>query len=160
MAATGLLHQLHHLDRSLSTLRDQLDIWKVLKGGRPTRHQGDGGKLFTDTIRRSLEFCWKPQSGDRLSVEVVLRGLGGNPLPLKPTSNADGVMTGRLPVGEPSAFSRVVTLNAQHHHTTILQTKFPIRSFSSILSARRRYISPCSVLGSPMTTHSRDVLSS
>ena len=62
----------------------------VLKGGRPKRPQGDSAKLFTDVIWEILESCWKPQPGDRPSVEAVLRGLDKDPLPLESTPKADG----------------------------------------------------------------------
>jgi len=61
-----------------ASYNDSVAIRKVLEGERPVRPQGDGGKLFTAAIWRLLELCWKPQPGDRPSVEDVLLGLEGN----------------------------------------------------------------------------------
>ena len=47
---------------------------KVLEGERPSRET-----CFTDTIWRILEACWKPQPGDRPSIEDVLRRLEMEP---------------------------------------------------------------------------------
>ena len=71
---------------------DSIVTQKVLRGERPGRPRGDRGKLFTDDILGLLELCWKPQPGDRPNVEDVLLGLGGNPLPSRPTSDEVGGM--------------------------------------------------------------------
>ena len=47
---------------------------KVLEGERPPREA-----CFTDSLWRMLELCWKPQPGDRPSIEDVLRCLEMEP---------------------------------------------------------------------------------
>jgi serine/threonine protein kinase len=68
-------------------------IRKVLNGERPERPQGSGGKLFTDSIWRVVELCWKPQPRDRINAKDILLGLEGNPTPLRPSSITDGAET-------------------------------------------------------------------
>jgi hypothetical protein len=65
-------------------------IRKVLNGERPERPQGSGGELFTDSVWRVVELCWKPQPRDRISAEAVLLGLEGNATLLRPHSDMDG----------------------------------------------------------------------
>ena len=50
-------------------------VGKVLKGERPERPQGVGGKWFTDEVWSILGRCWEPNPGDRPSVEDELRCL-------------------------------------------------------------------------------------
>ncbi|KAF9642287.1 kinase-like protein [Thelephora ganbajun] len=57
-------------------------VWRVLEGERPTRPQEAQGSRFTDNIWRTLELCWKPQPGDRISAKTVLHGLEENSSPL------------------------------------------------------------------------------
>ncbi|KAF9644321.1 kinase-like protein [Thelephora ganbajun] len=64
-------------------------IWKVLKGERPERPQGEEGRLFTDVIWGVLELCWKPLPRDRISAKTVLLGLEGNPPSLRPGSTVE-----------------------------------------------------------------------
>lgn len=64
-------------------------IWKALKGERPGRPQGEGGKLFTDIVWGVLEHCWKPRPGDRINAKAVFLGLKGDPSSLRPISNVD-----------------------------------------------------------------------
>jgi serine/threonine protein kinase len=56
-------------------------MWKVLEGEHPGRPQGEGGKLFTDAIWRTLERCWEWQPRDRISAATILWGFEGNLLP-------------------------------------------------------------------------------
>ena len=65
-------------------------IRKVLEGQRPTRPQGEEGKLFTDAIWRLLELCWKCRPGDRPNARAILSCLEGNPPSVWPSSNANG----------------------------------------------------------------------
>jgi len=65
-------------------------VWNVLQGERPKRPEGAQGAGFTDGIWKILEFCWKPQPGDRISANDVLLGLEGNPRPPGSSSNAYG----------------------------------------------------------------------
>ena len=67
-----------------------LVIRKVLDGERPGRPQGEGGRLFTDSIWGVLEYCWKPRPHDRINAEAVLSGLEGNPVALRPPSDTEG----------------------------------------------------------------------
>jgi hypothetical protein len=62
---------------------------KVLDGERPGRPQGNNEKHFTDGIWEVVQYCWKTQPHDRISVKAVLLGLEGNPFPSRP-SNASG----------------------------------------------------------------------
>ena len=50
-------------------------VGKVLKGERPERPQGVGGKWFTDDIWSILGRCWEPKPGNRPSIEDLLRRL-------------------------------------------------------------------------------------
>lgn len=54
-------------------------ISKVLGGERPRRPQGEDGILFTDSVWRVLELCWKPQPCDRINANTILQGLEGIP---------------------------------------------------------------------------------
>jgi serine/threonine protein kinase len=65
-------------------------IRKILDGERPTRPQGNNGNLFTDGIWRVVQRCLELQPRDRISASTILLGLEGNPIPLRPSSNADG----------------------------------------------------------------------
>jgi serine/threonine protein kinase len=65
-------------------------IQKVLGGERPGKPQGSDGELFTENIWRVVELCWKPQPRDRISAEVVLLGLEGKLIPLRPSSHTSG----------------------------------------------------------------------
>ena len=67
-----------------------LVIRKVLDGERPGRPQGEGGRLFTDSIWEILEHCWKPLPRDRINAEAVLSGLEGNPVAFRPPSDTEG----------------------------------------------------------------------
>ena len=53
-------------------------IGKVLEGKRPERPEGEGGRLFTDTIWSLLGLCWGPQPSNRPSAKDVLSCLEGN----------------------------------------------------------------------------------
>jgi serine/threonine protein kinase len=59
-----------------------LVIRKVLDGERPMRPQGNEGKLFTNSIWRLTELCWKPWPGDRISANTILLSLEGNSSPV------------------------------------------------------------------------------
>jgi serine/threonine protein kinase len=59
-------------------------IRKILRGDRPKRPQGDGGKPFTDDIWGILERCWKYQPHDRISASSVLLCLEKHPPLLRP----------------------------------------------------------------------------
>jgi serine/threonine protein kinase len=48
---------------------------KVLRGDRPERPQGPGGRWFTNEIWELLERCWKHQPGDRPSVNQAFECL-------------------------------------------------------------------------------------
>ena len=54
-------------------------IAKVLGGERPGRPQGEDGILFTDSVWRVLELCWKPQPCDWINANTILQGLKGIP---------------------------------------------------------------------------------
>jgi len=54
---------------------DPAIILKVLRGKRPERPRGAGGKWFTDGVWEILERCWEPEPGDRPSVNCVLQHL-------------------------------------------------------------------------------------
>ena len=65
-------------------------IWKVLRGERPERPQGDEGKRFTDAVWTLLELCWRSQPSGRPSAKAVLLCLeGGSPLS-RPSSDVGG----------------------------------------------------------------------
>ena len=53
-------------------------IRKVLAGERPGRPQGNEGKLFTASIWKVVQLCWRPRPGDRTTAETVLLGLKGD----------------------------------------------------------------------------------
>ena len=59
----------------------------VLQDKRPERPEG---KLFTDSIWKTLELCWKRQPADRISVRTLLIELGGSPLPVRSASDTSG----------------------------------------------------------------------
>ena len=65
-------------------------IWMVLEGKRPGRPHGEGGRLFTDSIWGVLELCWKHQPNERTSIEVVFKGLAGDPSPVRQAQYPDG----------------------------------------------------------------------
>ena len=67
-----------------------LVIRKVLDGERPGRPEGEGGRLFTDSIWAVLEYCWKPRPCDRVNAKVVLSVLEGNPVAFRPPSDTEG----------------------------------------------------------------------
>jgi serine/threonine protein kinase len=71
---------------------DSVVRWKVRDGKRPSRPQGDGGRLLTDDIWDILELCWKHQPCNRISASVVLLRLERHPPLLMPHSNADGYL--------------------------------------------------------------------
>ena len=72
-------------------LREAVVISKILDDKRPTRPQGEEGRLFTDSIWEILEHCWKSQPRERITAKTVLLGLEGKPFTLRPTSpRADG----------------------------------------------------------------------
>ena len=50
-------------------------VQKILDGERPRKPQGAQGTWFTADLWRMLELCWKPQPGDRPSLNTVLRCL-------------------------------------------------------------------------------------
>jgi serine/threonine protein kinase len=52
-------------------------VLRILRGDRPARPKGAQGTRFTDDIWGMLELCWKPQPGDRPSLNTVLRCLQG-----------------------------------------------------------------------------------
>ena len=59
--------------------KNPLIVWKILQGEYPKIPQGEGGTLFTDTIRRTLDHCWKREPSERMTAEGILRGLEGDP---------------------------------------------------------------------------------
>jgi len=62
----------------------------ILGGERPGRPKGAQGELFTDSIWRLLDLCWKPQPSDRVSAKTILLGLEGKPWSSTPPSNVHG----------------------------------------------------------------------
>ncbi|KAF9643873.1 kinase-like protein [Thelephora ganbajun] len=64
-------------------------LTKVLRGERPKRPQGEGGRLFTDGIWEVVELCWKREPGDRASAKDVFQCLGGTPSLSRPSFNVD-----------------------------------------------------------------------
>ena len=70
--------------------KDPMIVLKVMGGERPSRPQGEEGKLFTDSIWEVQELCWKPQPSDRPSAKVILLCLEGAPPQLWPSSDAGG----------------------------------------------------------------------
>ena len=50
-------------------------VQKILAGERPGKLQGAQGTRFTVGLWQTLEDCWKPQPGDRPSLNIVLRCL-------------------------------------------------------------------------------------
>ena len=65
-------------------------MFHVRKGRRPSRPQGNVGKLFTDDIWEILELCWRHQPGDRMSAKDVLSRLERVQSPLRLPFGADG----------------------------------------------------------------------
>ena len=65
-------------------------VWKILDGQRPGRPEGVQGEWFTDDIWSLLDFCWKPQPGDRINSKTILLGLEGEPWSSTPLSNVHG----------------------------------------------------------------------
>lgn len=55
--------------------RDYAIVLKTLEGEHPNRPQGAEGKWFTDDIWAITECCWKPDPGDRPSIDRVLQYL-------------------------------------------------------------------------------------
>ena len=70
-------------------LKAPIIIHKVLGGGRPGRPEEERGALFTDSIWKMLELCWKHQPDERISAKAVLLYLEGT-LSLPP-SDVDGI---------------------------------------------------------------------
>ena len=68
-----------------------LVVQKVLEGERPRRPEGEGGALFTDSIWRMLELCWKHQPDERISAEAVLPCLKRTPPLSLPPSDVGGI---------------------------------------------------------------------
>ncbi|KAF9645728.1 kinase-like protein [Thelephora ganbajun] len=66
-------------------------LTKIVRGERPARPQGEGGKLITDGIWEVVERCWKREPSERASARDVLLRLGGTPPPPRPRPplNAD-----------------------------------------------------------------------
>jgi len=50
--------------------------WKIFRGDRPERPQGEEGVWFTDEVWEILGSCWMTQPEDRPSIEDVLQCLG------------------------------------------------------------------------------------
>jgi len=50
--------------------------WKIYRGDRPERPQGEEGVWFTDEVWEILGSCWMTQPEDRPSIEDVLQCLG------------------------------------------------------------------------------------
>ncbi|KAF9644754.1 kinase-like protein, partial [Thelephora ganbajun] len=63
---------------------------KILRGERPARPQGEGGRLLTSDIWEAVEHCWKPQPRDRASVRDVLQCLEETPPPPWPSPDVEG----------------------------------------------------------------------
>jgi len=63
---------------------DALIIEKILGGERPERPQGAQGARLTNELWGTLELCWKPQPGDRPSLDAVLQCLQGVTRPSRP----------------------------------------------------------------------------
>ena len=61
----------------------------VLRGERPKRPQGNGGKHFTDEIWELLDCCWKEHPGSRLNAKDVYIRLEETPS-LSWTLDTDG----------------------------------------------------------------------
>ena len=74
-----VIYEVLSAQRPYAPHKDFTVIRKVLDGERPRRPQGDEGKLFTDRIWRVVELCWAVEPHQRISAELALRGLGGNP---------------------------------------------------------------------------------
>lgn len=65
----------------------------ILKGGRPSRPQGNVGKLFVDGIWKVLDLCWDIRRavtmGDRRSAKDILQHLEQIPSPLRLSHGVD-----------------------------------------------------------------------
>jgi len=59
-------------------------VQKILDGERPARPQGVEGVWFTAGLWEVLGLCWKPQPGDRPSLDTVLRCLQDTARPTMP----------------------------------------------------------------------------
>lgn len=100
-----------------------LVVQKVLEGERPRRPEGEGGALFTDSIWRMLELCWKHQPHERISAEDVLPYLEGTPLLPLPPSDVGGVVEtdtdGQLDfaLSNSSTFSLFHRTSQAHHQS-------------------------------------------
>ena len=71
-------------------------IGAIIKGERPRRPRGEEGMWFTDDVWSVMERCWKPNPGDRPSIEDVRQCLEGvsAPWPLpSPQTVADPTTT-------------------------------------------------------------------
>ena len=102
-----------------------LVVQKVPQGERPRRPEGEEGALFTDSIWRMLELCWKHQPDERISAEVVLLCLEGTPLlPLPPSDVGEIAETDTN--GQSNAASRnsgmfsLLHRTPQAHHQIII----------------------------------------
>ena len=96
-----------------SPFREAEVVRMVLNGERPSRPQGDEGKLFTDEIWQILELCWEQRPGDRLSAKGILLGLEGNLSPSRPPSDIDADVEtdtdGASDAGDGSSMSSYLT---------------------------------------------------
>ena len=100
-----------------------LVVQKVPQGERPKRPEGEGGALFTDSIWRMLELCWKHQPHERISAEDVLPYLEGTSLLSLPPSDVGGVVEtdtdGQLDfaLSNSSTFSLFHRTSQAHHQS-------------------------------------------
>jgi len=72
-----------------SAYRDCAIVLAILRGERPERPQGTQGSWFTDGIWKMLELYWRPQPGDRPSLDTMLRCLQDATRPLELSSGVD-----------------------------------------------------------------------
>lgn len=99
-----------------ATCNQLVVVQKILAGERPARPQGAQGTWFTTGLWRTLEDCWKPQPGDRPSLNAVLRCLQDAKRPSNPfevdvevdvETNPDD--KSYVTASEPSTFLRFVS---------------------------------------------------
>ena len=62
----------------------------VKEGVYPKRPQGAQELWSTDSVWETLELCWKPQPGDRISAKGILQGLEGSSRVMGPQANVGG----------------------------------------------------------------------
>lgn len=81
-----VIYEVLHGKTPFAPYKAPVVVSKVLKGERPRRPHGEDGVIFTDSIWRVLEYCWRHHPCDRISAKTTLQGLEGNEFVLMPTS--------------------------------------------------------------------------